>query len=175
MHMLRLFFVALCVWSVTLSPAFAKDEPSDLDPPRATIGGGVGFVGLLHVDYQRWVKDHTSIEVGLTPMILHNVAAVALTRHIDMGQGGSGDQHLLVSGTLGGMVNLAGVAAGPGVRVGYERLTGRFRVSLAAGAIVAIHRVEFWPMGGDVPWIDRGEFAGKIIPDVRLTFWAVKR
>ena len=145
---------------MTLSPAFAENEPRKLDSPESAFGGGVGFTGLLHIDWHRWVSDHTSIELGLTPMLLHNVASIAVTQHIDVAPSvESIDHNLVVSGTVVGIANIGGILVGPGMRAGYELWTQRFGISLAAGPSIAIG----------------GEFNGDLFGDARLTVWTVTR
>ena len=154
--MLRFFIAILCFGVLPLNPAFANSDSDKLDPPRSAIGCGVGFTGLLHIDYQRWMTDHTSFEVGLTPLVLHNVVAVAVTQHINIASSAtSSDTNLVLSGMWMHIFNLGGIAGGPGARVGVERMGQRFGVSLAGGPAIAIG----------------GEFNGDLLGDARLTLW----
>ncbi len=158
--MFRLIVVCACAWLLSLAPAHANTDPGKLESPRYAIGGGIGFAGLVHVDYQKWVTDNHSIEVGLTPLLLHNVAALAVNQHINMAPSSTSAEHNLVVGaTYVGIVNLGGVAAGPGVRVGYELLMRRFGFSLTGGPGIVLG----------------GQFSGDLLPDVRLTLWGVRR
>ena len=138
------------------SPLIDSDS---LDPTRSAFGAGVGFAGLLHIDYQRWMTEQTSFEVGLTPLIVHNVVAVAVTQHFNLPSSTkSFDTNLVVSGMWMHIVNMGGIAGGPGMRMGLEIINQRFGVSLAGGPAIAIG----------------GEFDGDLLGDVRLTFWKVK-
>ena len=153
--------LALLFLSTTLvNPVFAEEVADQSTSPNYAVGGGVGFAGLLHVDYQRWVATNTSIELGLTPLLLHNVVALAFTQHINLAPAnGSTNHNFLVSGMAVSVINIGGIMTGPGVRIGYEMLTKRFGISLTAGPAIAIG----------------GEFGGQILPDARLTLWRVKR
>ena len=152
---LRFFIAILCFGVLPLNPALANSDSDKLDPPRSAIGCGVGFTGLLHIDYQRWITGHTSFEVGLTPLLLHNVVVVAVTQHINIA---SSATNLVSSGMWMQIVNMGGIAGGPGVRVGVEHMNQRFGFSLAGGPAIAIG----------------GEFHGDLLGDARLTFWKVK-
>ena len=154
-RILRFFIAILCLGVLPLNPALATGDSDKLDPPRSVIGWGVGFTGLVHIDYQRWMADYTSFEVGLTPLVLHNVVAVAVTQHINIAQSAT---NLVLSGMWMQIVNMGGIAGGPGVRVGVEHMNQRFGVSLAGGPATAIG----------------GEFHGDLLGDARLTFWKVK-
>ena len=44
--------------------------------PRKMVGAGVGFAELIHLDYQRWVTEQTSIDVALTPLLVLNILSV---------------------------------------------------------------------------------------------------
>ena len=152
---LRFFIAILCFGVLPLDSALANSDSVKLDLPRSAIGWGVGFTGLLHIDYQRWMADHTSFEVGLTPLVLHNVVAVAVTQHINIAPSAT---NLVLSGMWMQIVNMGGIAGGLGVRVGVEHMNQRFGVSLAGGPSIAIG----------------GEFHGDLLGDARLTFWKVK-
>jgi len=72
-------------------------------------------------------------------MLLHNLASATVTRHINIAPSAeSVNYNLVISGTAVGVANIGGIMAGPGVRVGYEFLTQRFGISLAAGPGIAI-------------------------------------
>ena len=139
--------------------SYNYSDSDSLDPTRSAFGAGVGFAGLLHIDYQRWMTEQTSFEVGLTPLIVHNVVAVAVTQHFNLPSSTkSFDTNLVVSGMWMHIVNMGGIAGGPGMRMGLEIINQRFGVSLAGGPAIAIG----------------GEFDGDLLGDVRLTFWKVK-
>ncbi len=131
--------------------------------PKSAIGAGVGFPGLLHVDYQHWVKPQTSIEVNLTPLVLLNVGVVGVNHHIPLSSSTPQDHNLLVSGnvmTLVGMMD-GSPAFGVGGRVGYEWFLKHVGFSVAAGPSL------LQTTGGPV----------RLQPLVggRLTMWYVKR
>ena len=156
--MLRLLMISICLSLTPLSTAQANDD--SLPPLKSAIGGGVGFAGLLHIDYQRWVASNTSIELGLTPMVLHNVVAGAVTQHIPLNANTkSVNTNLVLSGMWVHIINMGGIAGGPGFRAGIEALGKRYGASLAGGPAIAIG----------------GEFDGTLLVDARLTLWRVKR
>ena len=159
--MFRVLQILICLWFVGMNQAVAQDDSGELEPPRSAFGGGVGFMGLLHIDYHRWVADDMSIEVGLTPLFMLNVASAGATRHINLAPSASNDHNLVVSAVVVGIVGIMDgtPAFGPGVRVGYEWLARRVGISLAGGPVVFVGPRSI----------------GVLAPDVRLTVWGVKR
>ena len=135
-----------------LSEARADDSAAPLEAPRSAIGGGVGFPGLIHVDYQRWLGKGTFVELGLTPMLLHNVGAVSINQEFNLTANSSRVDHgIAVGAHWVHIVNIGGIAGGPGVRLGYQFRTRGFGISLSSG------------------------FVSNLGTDTRITFWRVKR
>ena len=158
--MRRILLSLLCFSWMGFTPASAESAPGTLAPPRSALGGGIGYTGIVHIDYQRWVADRTSIEVGLTPLLLHNVVAVGVTQHIRLAPAATtSDTSIVLTGMWMHIVNMGGIAGGPGARVGVEHLWQKFGISLATGPAVALG----------------GEFHGDILVDARLTLWRLKR
>ena len=135
-----------------------------MDPPRFAVGGGLGFISLLHLDYSHWVGSNTSVELGLTPLLFLNVGVLGLTRHVLLSSSASTERNLVVSGIVTGLYGImdGSPAVGPGARVGYEWLGEHVGVSTTLGAIYLVGK-------GDS--LGEGDFA----PDVRLTMWFVRR
>ena len=144
-----------------MSTAHAADS---MDPPRLAVGGGVGFIGLLHVDYSHWVARNTSVDLGLTPLIYLDVGGLGLTQHVPFSSSASSEHNLVVSGMVTGLVGImdGSPAVGPGARAGYEWLGEHLGVSATLGAVYVVGQ-------GD----SLGE--GDVAPDVRLTMWFVWR
>lgn len=115
----------------------------------------MGFTGLLHVDYQNWVGKKTSIEIGLTPLLLHNVLLVAANHRI--GQSNY-NKNPIVSGAYLGITNMGFTFNGVGGRVGWEALGEEVGFSIVGGPFVGVGDGSFRPL-----------------VDVRVTAWGVHR
>ena len=116
---MRRYISLLLFIGLAWGQSYNYSDSDSLDPTRSAFGAGVGFTGLLHIDYQRWMTEQTSFEVGLTPLILHNVVAVAVTQHFNLPSSTkSFDTNLVVSGMWMHIVNMGGIAGGPGMRMG---------------------------------------------------------
>ena len=143
-----------------ISEARADEGAAPLEAPRSAIGGGVGVPGLIHVDYQRWLGKGTFVELGLTPMLLHNVGAVSINQEFNLTPNSSRVDHgIAVGAHWVHVVNIGVIGGGPGVRLGYQFRTRGFGVSLSSGVVRAVG----------------GESAGDTGTDTRITFWRVKR
>ena len=153
----RTFICFLLYFIVGINSANAQYEQSTL-PPRYAIGGGLGWTGMIHVDYQNWITEKTSVELGLTPLLLHNVLLVSANRHIEISKTPSTNRNLLVSGSYLGIANIGFIYNGVGVRVGYESLKNRVGYSLVGGPFVRLDIADSQPM-----------------LDVRATVWWIKR
>ena len=164
------FFIAGCWCLADPNMAYAQDTDVKLTPPESAFGVGVGFIAPLHIGYQRWVAEQTSIEVGFAPLILHNEVAVGVTQHIGFAPAASKEHSLIVSGHFVGMATVLacnGVfCGGLGFRVGYEVLAQRYGFSVAGG-LIASPTMFISPDIID-PYSD-------FYPEVRLTVWRVKR
>jgi len=144
--------------------AHAERSAQTLDPPRHAIGGGIGFIGFLHLDYSAWLSDKMSIDIGVTPLFYLNLAAIGLTGHQPLWTGPDIEHNAVFSATV---VGLHGImdglpGAGPGARVGYELMTEHLGISATAGAFLALGAPG---PGGDL----------HVLPDVRLTISDVFR
>lgn len=110
--MRRILLSLICFSWMGLTPAAAESDPSTLAPPRSALGGGIGYMGVVHIDYQRWVAERTSIEVGLTPLLVHNVVAVGVTQHIRLAPAATtSDTSLVLTGMWMHIVNMGGSPA----------------------------------------------------------------
>ena len=153
-------WLAALAFILGTADARADGSGAPLESPRSAIGGGVGFPGLIHVDYQRWLGSGTFVEVGLTPLGLHNVGAVSINQELNLAPNSARVDHGVTVGVHWvHIVNIGGIAGGPGVRLGYQFRTRRFGVSLSSGSVTTVG----------------GEFAGEGGFDTRLTLWRVKR
>ena len=155
----RCFLSILGLGLLFVNPVLANsDEQQEASAARAAFGVGIGYPSLLHLDYQRRMMNNMSWEIGLTPMLMHNVVSIAVTKHVDLNSTASSDTDFLVSGMWTHIVNIGGIAGGPGVRVGVERMSQRSGYSLTGGPLVVIG----------------GEFNGDLLFDIRLTRWKLK-
>ena len=102
------------------------------------MGAGVGFAELIHLDYQRWVTEKTSIDVALTPLLVLNIVSVGASRHIPMVSSDTRAHNIVLSGNalvLVGMMD-GSPALGVGGHVGYEWLLEHFGISASGGPLV---------------------------------------
>lgn len=144
-----------------------QSPPQDLSTggentrPKYTLGGGPGFIHLLHVDYSRWIKEDLSLGFSLTPLLMLNVATIGVNKHVSLLQKGKMEHNFLVSGGVTGIVGImdGSPAIGPNGRVGYEWLGERFGFRSYLGGLV------IWTSQNDV---DFG-------PDVGFSLLYVKR
>lgn len=151
---------AAVVFGLCCSVAKADSVEPSVAQPQWAVGGGVGFAGLVHVDYQRWIDDRSFVEVGLTPLLLHNVVSVAFNQELPLASGSGQSEHgLTVGATWVHVVNMGIIVGGPGARLGYQFRRGGFGASVSGGAGVALG----------------AENRGYVIPDARITLWQVKR
>ena len=91
-------------------------------------------------------------------MLMHNVAAIAVTKQLELSSSESFDTSFILSGMWTHLVNIGGIAGGPGLRIGVERVSNRSGYSFTGGPLVVV--------GGD--------FNGDILFDLRLTFWKLR-
>jgi hypothetical protein len=152
----RAIYLAFYLWLGAIGNAYAADS-INLQPPKFTIGGGLGMVGMLHLDYNHWVGPKTSVEFGLTPLLFLNFGVVGISQHLPLSSSASSNHNFVVSATVAGMHGIMDglPAAGPGARIGYEWFGEGFGISFTAGAAYLI--------------------GTSVIPDARLTLWYVKR
>jgi hypothetical protein len=154
--MFRFLFASILIILGCVNSAHAEESSGMAPHPNYGIGGGVGFTSLLHIDYQNWINEKSSIEVGLTPMLLHNVLLVAYNHHINLKTEGTRTHNLVASGGYLGIANLGFIFNGVGARVGYEILGDKRGFSLVVGGFVSPDEL-------------------KALPSVRLTIWGLKR
>ena len=142
-------------------PSLAQTTPPERAPIRHSLGAGPGFVGLLHVDYSRGLREGWRLDAGLTPLLLLNVGVVGATHYWTVGTAPKAEYNVLLSGTAGGIVGIMDgtPAFGPGSRAGFERVSEHVGLSVAAGGLLV-----FGP-----------DFDRTFLPDVRLTVSKVWR
>lgn len=106
--------------------------------PTSTLGAGLGFPHILHIDYSHWVENDVSVDFVLTPLFFLNIGMVGVTKHIPLSTASSSDHNVFVSGTVTGLVGFmdGSPAVGPGGRVGYEWLGKHVGIRLHGGGIV---------------------------------------
>jgi len=149
--------LALSLW---VAEARADSSVESVAPPTSAVGGGVGFPGIVHVDYQRWIGKHTFVELGLTPLLLHNVVSVGLNQELRLSPSSWKTEHgLAVGAEWMHIVNIGGIAGGPGVQLGYQFRRGWFGMSVSGWVGQAVG----------------GEFSGEGLQSTNVTLWAVKR
>lgn len=148
-----------------LAPAYAESaEATDAPGPvKHALGVGMGLPSLLHLDYQRWFSERSSIDVSLTPLLLHNVLVVSYKHHIELKTSTKGAHNLLVSGGYMGIANLGFVFNGVGAGAGYEYLGESVGISGVAGVFIN-------PFG-DNPTSP----IENIFPQVHVTVWFLRR
>jgi len=158
-HVLRA--LALLLLGVAPTVGWSATDPGSLPPVRHSLGAGVGFVGLVHVDYSRGLAEGWRLDAGLTPLLVLNVGVVGATRLLPIGTDAHAQYNLLLSGTVGGIVGMMDgtPAAGPGARIGIERVSKHVGLSVAAGGLAVVGQ------GLNV----------SPLPDVRLTLCRVWR
>jgi hypothetical protein len=156
---------ALCMfWAGTAHahPEEVEHVPS-VASPQSAVGGGVGALGLLHVDYRRWITPGYSVEALVSPVLVWNLGLVGLTRHVPVSSTPKVQRNVVFSATAGGVVFICcGTYGAVGGQLGYEWLskTRGLGIGVTAGAL---YLPKVWPE-------DLG-----LLPDVRITVWRIRR
>lgn len=148
---------------VCLAPSvgWSDADSSARSPVNHSLGAGIGWVGMVHVDYSRGLREGWRVEAGLTPLLVLNVGVVGATRYVPLHSTARAEHNLLMTGTVGGIVGiLDGTPAfGPGGRLGAERVSDKVGIAVTAGGLVVV--------GADLDVSP--------LPDVRLTLSRVWR
>jgi len=131
---------------------------------KTAIGGGVGFMTLMHLDYRSWIEPDRSIEFTLTPLLMLNVGVVSFNKHVPLPSSASAKQSLVLSGTVTGLVGImdGSPAFAPGLRAGYDVFHKNLGITLSAGGIYLIG-------SGD------SILEGELGLDLRLTVWRLRQ
>lgn len=157
--------IVLVVWMASLSSAHAARGDAAVAPGsvRHAFGVGLGVPTLLHVDYQGWFGERSSIEINLTPMLLHNVVVVSYNHHLELARDASSSHNLLLSGGYMGVANIGYIFQGIGIRAGYEHIRPSVGISGVVGAFVT-------PMGDES--FGSGQ---RFLPQLQVTVWLLRR
>ena len=148
-----------------LAPAHAESAEV-VEAPRAVkhaFGVGMGIPSLLHLDYQLWFNERSSMDVALTPLLLHNVLVVGYKHHIQLNANTSGTHNLLISGGYMGVANLGFLFSGVGAGTGYEYLGRSVGISGVAGAFINPFDVDSYNSNREV------------LPHLHVTVWFLRR
>ena len=147
--------------SLPARPSLAQSPTPERAAVRHSLGAGPGFVGLLHVDYGRGLRDGWRLDAGLTPLLLLNVGVVGATRYWTVGTDPKAEYNALLSGTMGGIVGIMDgtPAFGPGSRIGFERVSEHVGLAVVAGGLVVFG----------------SNLEASFLPDVRFTVSRVWR
>ena len=122
---------------------------------QSTIGGGIGFMQLLHFDYSRMLDSDRSFDVSVTPLVMLNIGSFGMTKYY------LPKNQIFVSPNLMVFVGImdGSPAIGPGVRIGYQVLGDKVGVKAY--------------VGGNVLWTSMNNIQPG--PDVGLTVVKVRR
>ncbi|MEC7947526.1 MAG: hypothetical protein VX265_08130 [Myxococcota bacterium] len=163
--MIKRASIILVAGTAMLSSAHAARGAATVAPGsvRHAFGVGLGVPTLLHVDYQGWFLERSSIEVNLTPMLAHNVLVVSYNHHLELARGASSSHNLLLSGGYMGVANFGYTFQGIGVRAGYEHIRPSVGISGVMGAFVT-------PMGNEQLGSSQ-----RFLPQLQVTVWLLRR
>ena len=122
---------------------------------HSTIGGGLGYMQLLHVDYSRMLDPDRSFDVSVTPLLMLNIGSFGMTKYY------LSNNQIFVTPNLMLFIGImdGSPAFGPGVRIGYQFIGERVAVKTY--------------VGGNVLYTSLNNI--QPVPDVGLTVLKVRR
>ena len=148
-----------------LAPAHAESAEAveASGPVKHAFGAGLGLPSLLHLDYQFWFNERSSMDVALTPLLLHNVLVVGYNHHVELKTNTMGTHNLLISGGYMGIVNMGFLFNGFGAGTGYEFLGESVGISGVVGAFINPFEDESY------------NSIEKFSPQLHVTVWSLRR